>query len=52
MNRLGAHGIANRGRHLAEARAQRLGRGVNLGNALEAPAEGEWGMVIEAPFSS
>lgn len=35
---------------LAEARARRLGRGVNLGNALEAPTEGEWGMVIEAPF--
>jgi endoglucanase len=24
-----------------------LGQGVNLGNALEAPSEGEWGMVIE-----
>jgi len=35
---------------VAEARAQRLGRGVNLGNALEAPNEGEWGMVIEASF--
>jgi endoglucanase len=34
----------------AAARAQRLGRGVNLGNALEAPQEGEWGMVIEARF--
>ncbi len=34
----------------AEAQAARLGRGVNLGNALEAPTEGEWGMVIEAPF--
>jgi endoglucanase len=30
--------------------AERLGRGVNLGNALEAPNEGEWGMVIEADF--
>ena len=30
--------------------AQRLGRGVNLGNALEAPNEGEWGMVIEAEY--
>lgn len=29
---------------------QRLGRGVNLGNALEAPREGEWGMVIEDEF--
>jgi endoglucanase len=36
----------------AQAQAERLGRGVNLGNALEAPAEGEWGMVIEADFFS
>lgn len=27
-----------------------LARGVNLGNALEAPKEGEWGMKIEAEF--
>ncbi len=34
----------------AEA-VERLGRGVNLGNALEAPNfEGEWGMVIEDQF--
>lgn len=26
----------------------RLGRGVNLGNALEAPREGEWGVTLEA----
>jgi endoglucanase len=32
------------------ARAAALGRGVNLGNALEAPREGEWGMVIEPHF--
>lgn len=32
------------------ARAAALGRGVNLGNALEAPTEGEWGMVLEADF--
>ncbi len=32
------------------AQARRLGRGVNLGNALEAPEEGEWGMVIEPEF--
>lgn len=24
----------------------RLGRGVNLGNALEAPGEGEWGVTL------
>jgi endoglucanase len=29
---------------------RRLGRGVNLGNALEAPVEGEWGMVLEESF--
>jgi endoglucanase len=29
---------------------RRLGRGVNLGNALEAPLEGEWGMVLEEGF--
>ena len=29
---------------------RRLGRGVNLGNALEAPNEGEWGMTLEAEF--
>jgi endoglucanase len=27
-----------------------LGRGVNFGNALEAPKEGDWGMKIEEPF--
>lgn len=27
-----------------------LAKGVNLGNALEAPAEGEWGMVIEEEY--
>jgi aryl-phospho-beta-D-glucosidase BglC (GH1 family)/S-formylglutathione hydrolase FrmB len=27
-----------------------LGRGVNFGNALEAPKEGEWGMTIEEGF--
>ncbi len=35
----------------ADEAAARLGRGVNLGNALEAPNfEGEWGMVIEDGF--
>jgi endoglucanase len=35
----------------AEEAVARLGRGVNLGNALEAPNfEGEWGMVIEDEF--
>lgn len=29
-----------------------LGRGVNLGNALEAPKEGEWGMVLQEEYFS
>jgi endoglucanase len=29
---------------------QTLGRGVNLGNALEAPSEGDWGVVIKEEF--
>jgi len=28
----------------------RLGRGMNLGNALEAPREGDWGLVLEESF--
>jgi endoglucanase len=28
----------------------RLGRGVNLGNALEAPVEGEWGVTLEEGY--
>ncbi len=27
-----------------------LGRGINLGNALEAPNEGEWGVTLESEF--
>jgi endoglucanase len=27
-----------------------LGRGINLGNALEAPREGDWGLILEAAF--
>jgi endoglucanase len=29
---------------------QRLGRGVNLGNALEAPNEGEWGVTLQDDY--
>jgi endoglucanase len=29
---------------------KQMGRGVNFGNALEAPREGEWGMVLEERF--
>jgi endoglucanase len=32
------------------AQAKRLGRGVNLGNALEAPREGEWGVVLQGEY--
>lgn len=35
---------------LAFEQNRRLGRGVNLGNALEAPVEGEWGMVLEESY--
>ncbi len=31
-------------------RSYRLGRGVNLGNALEAPQEGEWGVTLEQDY--
>lgn len=30
--------------------ARRLGRGVNMGNALEAPREGEWGMELKEEY--
>src|SRR5437762_9482587 len=29
---------------------QRLGRGINIGNALEAPKEGEWGVTLKAEY--
>ena len=31
-------------------RNRRLGRGVNLGDALEAPHEGEWGVIVQAEY--
>jgi len=34
----------------AFAAAQALGRGVNLGNALEAPNEGDWGVVVQEEY--
>ncbi len=29
---------------------RRIGRGVNIGNALEAPAEGDWGVTLQAGY--
>lgn len=29
---------------------QMLGRGINFGNALEAPTEGEWGVVLQEEY--
>jgi endoglucanase len=34
----------------AAAACRRLGRGINMGNALEAPTEGAWGMRLEASY--
>jgi endoglucanase len=45
---VGAPGIGNPPDPYAVNRA--LGQGVNLGNALEAPSEGAWGMVIEEEY--
>lgn len=38
------------GREAAYAMVKQLGRGVNLGNALEAPQEGEWGVTLQEEF--
>jgi endoglucanase len=37
-------------RREALAAAQRIGHGVNLGNMLEAPREGEWGQVVKEEY--
>jgi endoglucanase len=34
----------------AHAANKKLGRGVNLGNALEAPKEGDWGVTLKAEY--
>ena len=34
----------------ASRAGKKLGRGMNLGNALDAPSEGEWGLTLEAGF--
>ena len=33
-----------------QAAARRLGRGVNFGNTLESPTEGEWGLMLKAEY--
>ncbi|MCJ7449242.1 MAG: cellulase family glycosylhydrolase [Bacteroidales bacterium] len=35
---------------LAFTRKKKIGRGINFGNALEAPREGEWGLVIKESY--
>src|SRR5262249_17539398 len=34
----------------AQAANKKLGRGINLGNALEAPKEGDWGVTLKAEY--
>ncbi len=34
----------------AQAANRRLGRGINLGNALDAPKEGEWGVTLQPEY--
>jgi endoglucanase len=36
--------------HAIHAANKKLGRGINLGNALEAPKEGEWGVKLKAEY--
>ena len=47
-----AHLETSRARNVRDPFQQnaRLGRGVNLGNALEAPNEGEWGLVLQETY--
>jgi endoglucanase len=42
-----AMGAPKDGELTAEASVERLGRGMNMGNWLEPPIEGEWGVVME-----
>src|SRR4051812_1424479 len=36
--------------HDASEINRKIGRGINLGNALEAPKEGEWGLTLEEGY--
>lgn len=47
--RLTIGGNTNRDAYAA-AQNERLGQGVNLGNMLEAPTEGEWGLKVEEAY--
>src|ERR1700679_2895967 len=38
------------GARTAEDYNSKLGSGINLGNALEAPKEGDWGVVLKAEY--
>lgn len=43
-------GLAQSPQGKAFAQNEKLGRGINLGNALEAPNEGEWGVTLQAAY--
>lgn len=49
---LGIMALAASGASAADIDAanKKLGRGINLGNALEAPKEGEWGVTLKAEY--
>ncbi|MBI4569642.1 MAG: glycoside hydrolase family 5 protein [Planctomycetes bacterium] len=47
---LAVAGIASAAPDDIAAVARSLGRGINLGNALEAPAEGAWGVTLRADY--
>jgi endoglucanase len=50
VNVLVAQGIKQAYNTKASDRNKNIGRGINLGNALEAPNEGDWGMVIKESY--
>ena len=44
------HDLANTGTSAAEALCAALGKGINFGNMLESPHEGEWGLRLEESY--
>jgi endoglucanase len=50
MPQLPADGQAGKGDSPIFAACKKLGRGINMGNALEAPKEGEWGVTLKAEY--